>query len=120
MGWSRSNHLNLTVPVWVIGDNDEFLGTTREQAPIVAFESHLIRRIKPGLWMSLDFNHYAGGRTTVGGDLRADLQRNTRLGATVAYPFAGRHLIKASYSTGAVTTSGGDFDIFLLSYLLRL
>ena len=112
--------LELELGVWYIGDNDEFLGTTREQAPIVALESHLIRRIKPGFWVSLDFNHYAGGRTTVDGDLRADSQRNTRFGATVAYPLAGRHLIKASYSTGVVTTSGGDFDTLLLTYLLRL
>lgn len=112
--------LELELGAWYIGDNDEFLGTTREQAPIVAFESHLVRRIKPGFWVSLDLNHYAGGRTTVGGDLRADLQRNTRFGATVAYPFAGRHFIKTSYSTGVVTTSGGDFDVLLLTYLLRL
>ncbi len=112
--------LELELGAWYIGDNDEFLGTTREQAPIVAFESHLIRRIKPGFWVSLDLNHYAGGRTTVDGDSRADLQRNTRVGAAVAYPFAGRHLIKVGYSTGAVTASGGDFDQLLLAYLLRL
>ena len=111
--------LELELGVLYIWDNDEFLGTTREQAPIVAFESHLIRRIKPGFWVSLDFNHYAGGRTTVGGDLRADLQRNTRIGATVAYPFARHQLIKASYNTGVVTESGGDFDTLLLTYLLR-
>jgi len=111
--------LELELGVWYIGDNDEFLGTTREQAPIVAFESHLIRRIRPGFWVSLDFNHYGGGRTTVGGELRADLQRNTRFGASVAYPLAGHHAIKASYSTGAVTESGGDFDMLLLTYLFR-
>ena len=111
--------LEFELGAWFIGDNDEFLGTTREQAPIVAFETHLIRRVNPGFWMSLDFTHYAGGRTTVGGELRADLQRNTRLGATVAYPFAGRHIIKASYSTGVVTASGGDFDVLLLTYMVR-
>ena len=111
--------LELELGAWFIGDNREFLGTTREQAPIVAFESHLVRRIKPGLWVSLDLNHYGGGRTTVGGVLRADQQRNTRFGATVARPIAGRHFIKASYSTGVVTASGGDFDKLLLTYLLR-
>jgi hypothetical protein len=108
------------VGAWYIGDNDEFLSTTREQAPIVAFESHLIRKIKPGLWVSLDFNHYGGGRTTVGGNSGADLQRNTRLGLTVAYPFTDRHFVKASYNTGVVTASGGDFDLLLLTYLLKL
>jgi len=112
--------VELELGAWYIEDNDEFLGTTREQAPIVAFESHLVRRVKPGLWVSLDFNHYRGGRTTVSGTLSADLQRNTRFGATVAYPFNGRHIVKAGYSTGVVTASGGDFDVLLLTYLVRL
>ncbi len=112
--------VELELGAWYIEDNDEFLGTTREQAPIVAFESHLIRAIKSGSWVSLDFNHYGGGRTTVGGVRRADLQRNTRFGATVAHAITNRHVIKASYSTGVVTASGGDFEILLLTYLLRL
>jgi hypothetical protein len=112
--------LELELGGWYIWDNDEFLGTTREQAPIGALEIHLIRRIKPGFWVSADFNHYAGGRTTVGGELRADLQRNTRLGATLAYPLASRHVFKANLSTGVATASGGDFNMILLTYLLRL
>jgi hypothetical protein len=112
--------LELELGAWFIEDNDEFLGATREQAPIVAFESHLIRTIKSGSWVSLDFNHYGGGRTTVGGVRRTDLQRNTRFGATVAHAITDRHVIKASYSTGVVTASGGDFEILLLTYLLRL
>jgi len=111
--------LELELGAWYIGDNDEFLGTTREQAPIVAFESHLIRKIESRIWVSLDFNHYAGGRTTVGGESRTDLQRNTRLGATMFYPLTRRHFIRASYSTSVITESGGDFDMLLLTYLLR-
>jgi len=80
----------------------------------------LVRRIKPGFWASLDFNYYEGGRTTVDDNLNADLQRNARFGATIAYPFAGRHLIKASWGTGVATRSGGDFDMILLTYALRL
>jgi hypothetical protein len=112
--------LELELGAWYIGNNNAFRGRTRAQAPIVAFESHLVRRIKPGLWVSLDFNHYGGGRTTIDGVSRADLQRNTRFGVTVAHPIAGRHFIKAGYNTGVVTASGGDFDMLLLTYLLRL
>ncbi len=112
--------LELELGAWYIWDNDDFLGTTREQAPIVAFESHLIRIVKPGIWLSLDFNHYGGGRTTIGGVPSSDLQRNTRFGATVAYPFSARHSFKASYSAGVVTASGGDYQMLLLTYLVRL
>lgn len=112
--------LEFELGAWYFGDNDEFLGTTREQKPIVAFETHLVRRFKPGFWAALDLNFYTGGRTIVGGVQGSDLQRNGRIGATVVYPFGRRHAIKVGYSTGTVTESGGDFDTFLASYNLLL
>ena len=56
------------------------------------------------------------GRTTVGGEPNADLQRNSKIGVTLAYPFLRQNAIKASYSAGVVTESGGDFQTILLSY----
>ena len=108
--------LEADVGVWFFGDNDEFVGTTRQQDPIFSAELHLVKRIRPGFWGSLDVNYYAGGRTTIGQDLRSDLQRNSRFGATVVFPFKRRNAIRAAYSTGIVTSSGGDYNIFSLSY----
>ena len=130
--WSVKAELGYMIPVtprlllefelgaWFFGDNDDFLGVTREQRPIVATEVHLVRRFRPGFWATLDLNFYRGGRSTIGGELAGDLQRNSRVGGTVVFPFGGRHAIKAAYSTGMVTNSGGDFETFLLSYQLRL
>ncbi len=109
--------LEFELGTWFFGDNDEFLGTTRQQDPIVTSQFHLIKRIRPGFWASLDATYYAGGRTTVGGTERADLQRNSRIGAAVAFPFKRRHAVKLTYSTGVVTESSGDFNIASLSYL---
>ena len=109
--------LEFEIGAWFYGDNDEFLGETREQDPILSTEFHLIKRIRPGLWASLDANFYVGGRTSVGESEQANLQRNSRVGATVVLPFKGRHALRSSISTGAVTESGGDFEIFTLSYL---
>ena len=103
--------------VWLFGDNDDFLGTTRGQDPILSTEFHIIKRIRPGFWASFDANFYVGGRTTVDGVERADLQRNSRFGATLVFPIKGRHALRTSISTGAVTESGGDYEIFTLSYL---
>jgi hypothetical protein len=105
---------------WLFGDNDDFVGTTREQAPVVSGSFHLIKRLRPGFWASLDLNVYGGGRTTVGGDLELDLQRNSRVGLTMVFPFKGRHAIRPSFSFGAVTRSGGDFTNFALTYQLFL
>ena len=43
---------------------------------------------------------------------KADLQRNSRIGATFSAPFGKRQSLKFSYSTGATTRIGGDFDTF--------
>jgi hypothetical protein len=110
----------MTAGVWVFQDNDEFLGVTREQEPITAIELNLVKRFRPGFWASIDANYYSGGRTIVDDDERDDFQRNSRLGFTLVYPFAERHAIKASYSAGVATESGGDYNTFVLNYLYRL
>ncbi len=112
--------LEIEAGAWFFTDNDEFLGVTREQEPVFAVELHLVRRFKPGFWTALDLNYFAGGRSTVGGKLSADLQRNSRIGGTVVYPFAGRHALKAGFSMGIATESGGDFKSLLLAYQVLL
>ena len=106
--------------MWIFSDNDDFLGVIREQDPIYATQFHLIRRFSPGFWAALDINLFTGGQSTIGGKERADLQRNSRIGVTLAYPFAGRHSIKAGFSLGAATESGDDFTRMLLGYQVLL
>ena len=112
--------LETAVGTWFFTDNDEFLGTTREQEPITALDLSLIRRFRPGFWASIDANYYIGGRTIVDGDRSADFQRNSRLGVSLAVPFALRHALKLSYTTGLATEAGGDFDSLGVTYIYRL
>jgi hypothetical protein len=109
--------LEFDVGVWLFGDNDNFLGQTREQEPILSTEVHLIKRIRPGFWVSIDANYYVGGSTVVNGTERSDLQRNSRLGATVVVPISGRHALRGSFNGGIATASGGDFNSMSLSYI---
>ena len=109
--------LEFEIGTWFFDDNDNFLGETRNQDPILSTEFHLIKRIRPGLWASLDANYYVGGRTNIGDNEQANLQRNSRLGATVVFPIKGRHAVRGSFSTGAATKSGGDYEILSLSYI---
>jgi hypothetical protein len=95
--------LEAEVGAWFFSDNDDFL--------------HLVKRIQPGFWASLDANFYVGGRTVVDGTRRADLQRNSRVGVTLVFPVKGRHALRGSFSSGVATESGGDFNMFNLSYL---
>jgi hypothetical protein len=112
--------LELSAGAWFFEDNEEFLGETRKQDPIGAVNFHLVRRFKPGLWASLDLNFYLGGHTTIGSERRADLQRNSRMGLSIAYPFKSRHGLKLGISEGLVTESGGDFRTITLNYFFRI
>lgn len=107
----------IEVGAWFFGDNDDFLGETREQEPIISTEIHLIKRIRPGFWASLDANYYTGGETTIGDEFRDDLQRNSRGGFTLVFPVKGHHGLRAGFSTGLATRSGGDFDMYSLTWL---
>jgi hypothetical protein len=112
--------LELSAGSWFFTDDDDFLVGTREQDPIYAFQAHLVRRFKPGLWVSLNANYFTGGRQTIGGNELVDKQQNSRVGATVALPFRGRHAVKFGYFIGVRTEYGSDFDQFLLSYQVLL
>ena len=108
--------LELDLGAWFFGDNDEFLGETREQDPIFSAEIHIVSRIRPGLWASLDATHYWGGRTEVGDVRRDDRQENSRVGATFVWPFKRRQAIRISTSVALNTSSGGDFSTVTVAY----
>ena len=108
--------LELSAGAWLYGTNDDFVGMTRTQDPIFAGEAHLIRIMRSGTWLSLDGNYYAGGRSYLDDEPRADFQRNSRVGLSASWPFRQRHIIKASFSTGIATESGGDYEIYSLTY----
>ena len=104
------------IDIWFFQDNDDFLGKTRQQDPIGQFQAHLVRRFTPGFWASVDANWYVGGRTTVDGDGNKDLQRNSRLGVTLVYPLEGGQALRLAASTGAVTETGGEYNLVSLTW----
>ena len=109
--------LELGFGMWIFGDNDEFLGQTRKQDPIFATQLHLVKRFKPGFWAAFDANFYWGGRSNL---LDEDLQRNSKIGVTIVYPFAGRHALKGGFSMGLVTETGENFNSLIVSYQVFL
>lgn len=112
--------LEFTAGAWIFGDDDDFLSGRKEQEPIYSVQTNLIKRIRPGLWASLDLTYFTGGRQTIGGGRLEDTQSNLKIGGTVVVPFRKRHAIKIGYANGIVTKYGNDFDQFLLSYQVVL
>ncbi len=104
-------YLELYGGTWFFTDNGDFLGgSVREQNPIGTFQAHASYTFRPRLWLAADATYYAGGRTTVDGAARADLQANSRVGLTLALPVGRRSTVKVSWASGFTTRVGADFD----------
>jgi hypothetical protein len=114
VGFSRTEgpwYLELYGGVWVFGTNGNFYGgSVREQDPIGTFQAHVSYTFKPRLWLAADATFYTGGRTAVDGTAKADLQRNSRIGAALAVPIGRRSALKVSWASGFTTRVGADFD----------
>jgi hypothetical protein len=102
---------------WFFTDNSNFWnGKLRQQDPIGSLQLHAIYTFRQGLWIAVDGNYYTGGRTTIDGKENFDLQKNSRVGVTLALPITRQQSIKIAYSVGARTTVGGDFQTIGVSY----
>lgn len=108
--------LETSFGAWFFEDNKDFLGVTKKQKPVVTLQGHLIHRFRPGLWASLDMTYYQGGRSTFGGRRLDDLQRDSKIGATLVFPFKRGHAIKLGYNKGSINDSEEAFDVFVVSY----
>jgi hypothetical protein len=103
--------------VWLFADNPNFFGGSRKaQDPLATLQGHLSYNFRPRLWLAGDATFYTGGTTTVDGVRKADLQRNTRLGLTLAVPVKRRGAVKVSWSRGVVIRIGGNFTTLAVGY----
>jgi hypothetical protein len=69
--------------------------------------------------MAVTGTYFTGGRTEVDGVTSDDLQRNSRLGATLALPLNRHNSIKLYASTGISTRTGSDFDLIGIAWQYR-
>jgi hypothetical protein len=96
--------------VWLFTANDEFYrGTRRTQDPIGSLQFHVHYVLRPRILLSGNANYYFGGRTTVNDVTNLDLQRNSRVGATLTRPMTNGRALRFAISRGAVTTIGADY-----------
>jgi hypothetical protein len=72
-----------------------------------------------GVWVALHGNYYTGGRTSVDGVDGDDLQRNSALRLTAAWPINARDSLKVYVGTNVSTRTGTDFDTASLAWQRR-
>ncbi|HUP09353.1 MAG TPA: transporter [Caldimonas sp.] len=102
--------VDLAAAVNLYGRNNDYLGQTRQQAPIQAVQTSVTRNFAGGAWAALGYTYYRGGRTTVNGVQRDDEIGNSRAGIVVAIPVDRANIIKLAASRGLSIRTGTDFD----------
>ena len=101
-------------------DNNDFIrGNTRSQDPLYAAEAHVIRSFSSGVWTSLDATFYTGGATTIDGVYKRDLQRNWRVGGTLAIPVDRRNSVKLYASDDISSRTGNGYTLFGIAWQYR-
>jgi len=101
-------------------DNTDFFGgKRRSQDPLYSIQGHLIRSFQSGIWAALDATYYWGGSTTINGVARNDLQRNWRVGATLAVPVNARNSVKFLASDGVSARTGDSYSEFGIYWQYR-
>ncbi len=109
-----------TAAVTFYTDNADFYGdTTRSQTPIYSIQGHVIHSFRHGIWASLDATYYVGGRTTINGLERNDLQQNWRMGATLALPINARNSFKLNASDGVTARTGDSYRLYGVAWQHR-
>jgi hypothetical protein len=93
-------------------DNDDYFGgKLLEQNPVSTTQLHATYSFGKGIWAALSGTYDYGGRTTVSGVESDDLQKNSRVGLTVAMSVNPNNSLKLYASTGIQTSSGTDHDL---------
>jgi hypothetical protein len=113
-------YLEAATAVTFFTDNGDFYGGhERAQDPIYSLQGHFIRSFERGIWASLDATYFTGGRSSVDGVAGDNLQRNWRLGATLALPLSVRSSVKFYGSSGVSARTGNKFDLLGIAWQYR-
>jgi hypothetical protein len=103
--------------VWLFTDNDKFFGgVRREQKPLASLQAHVIYTLRPRMWLAANTTYYTGGRTTVNGEVNADWQKNSRVGATFSFPLGPSHSLKLAWAKGVTARIGGNLNTLVVGW----
>jgi hypothetical protein len=104
--------------IWFFTDNDEYYpgSSSRHQDAIKALQGHVSYTLGRRAWIAVNGTWYSGGQSRVDNVGKEDLQRNSRLGATLAVPIGTRQSLKIAYSAGATTRVGADFRTLTVAW----
>ena len=102
---------------WIYTKNSDFYGNTyRTQQPLGSVQAHIVRLLPHRTWLAFDSTFFTGGRTTIGNNIRADYEGNTRIGATYGIGVGRRQSLRFAYFDGVTARVGADIQSVSVAY----
>jgi hypothetical protein len=110
----------LTGSVFFYTDNNEFVGTTRKQDPLLTVQSHLTYASARGWWTSIGAAYDEGGESRIDGVRRDDRRRDLLYGISAGFAINQKSSLKLAY-VGSRTRKdlGSDTDNLALALSIR-
>jgi hypothetical protein len=97
-------------------DNDEaYGGTVFSQDPLYSMQANVIYTFNKGIWLSFTAGIANGGRPSVNGVEKDEIDMNTRIGGVFSVPINRRYSLKMFYTNGIRTSIGTDYDMLGIS-----
>ena len=112
----------LTGSAFIYSDNDDFfVDRRREQDPLYALQTHVVRVFKPGLWASVSYGYGWGGRSAIDGDDKRDERGDELFALSVGVPLSTKQSVKLALVRARTgNQAGADTDTVSLGWSMRL
>jgi hypothetical protein len=110
----------LTGSVFFYTDNNDFVGTRREQDPLLTLQSHLIYNSPRGWWTAISAAYDEGGESRIGGVSRDDRRRDLLYGISAGFAVNRHASLNLAYvGSGTREDLGSDTDNLAFALSIR-
>ena len=111
----------LTGSVFLYTRNPAFFNDSdREQRPTFAMQTHLVKQLRKGAWLSLGAGYGLGGESIINGQPNGDFRSNLLVSASYSFLIAKNQGLKLSYIRAETLQDiGSTTNNFILAWFLR-
>lgn len=107
----------LTPSIWLFGENDEFMGQSLENEPLLQLEAHLTHDFTTNFYGSLDLLYRGGFQSEINGVDVGDKLEVGNLGFTLNYQVTHNVAIRTSYSSNLFGDEDLDSSVVRLQFV---
>jgi len=107
----------LTPSIWLFADNDDFVGQTLENDPILQLEAHLTQDFTPSFFGSVDLLYRNGFQSSINGVETGEEIDIGNLGFTLNYTATDNLMIRTSYGSNVFGDNDVDNSVLRLQFV---